>query len=147
MINRARRAAREKNRKPPHIAFAYAQLTEPLPITDGSVDCILSNCVVNLLPPQGKISLFGEVWRVLKPGGRVVLDDVCISAQIHLLCELTLFPPKIIAKRPLEAGIKDDLATYVNCIAGAILLEEYQTLLKDAGFTGNELSPMSLKNF
>lgn len=76
MVNRARRAARNKNFKPPHIAFVHAQLTEPLPIVGGSVDCILSNCVVNLLPPQGKRALFGEIWRVLRAGGRIVLDDV-----------------------------------------------------------------------
>lgn len=81
MINRARRAARDKNLKPPHIAFVHAQLTEPLPIVDGSVDCVLSNCVVNLLPPQGKRALFSEAWRVLRAGGRIVLDDVRFLAR------------------------------------------------------------------
>jgi arsenite methyltransferase len=81
MVNRARRAARDKNLKPPRISFVHAQLTEPLPIVDGSVDCILSNCVVNLLPPQGKRVLFGEIWRTLRPGGRIVLDDVSDMTQ------------------------------------------------------------------
>ncbi|KAF9468716.1 S-adenosyl-L-methionine-dependent methyltransferase [Collybia nuda] len=116
MIGRARRAACQKKFQPPRVSFVHAQLTEPLPIIDGSVDCVLSNCVVNLLPLQGKRTLFDEVRRVLKAGGRIVLDD-------------------IIAKRPLDAVIKDDLASYVGCIAGAIQLEEYQALLRDAGIT------------
>jgi rhodanese-related sulfurtransferase len=91
-----------------------ALLTEPLPIESNSVDCILSNCVVNLLPPEGKASLLKEVTRILKPGGRVVLDD-------------------IVAKKSIPEDMKNDIASYVGCISGAITLEEYQTLLKDAG--------------
>jgi len=76
MIARARSNAAAKGFKPPQVAFVKALLTEPLPIQSNSVDCILSNCVVNLLPPEGKASLLKEVTRILKPGGRVVLDDV-----------------------------------------------------------------------
>ena len=76
MIARARSNAAAKGLKPPQVAFVKALLTEPLPIESNSVDCILSNCVVNLLPPEGKASLLKEVTRILKPGGRVVLDDV-----------------------------------------------------------------------
>ena len=76
MIARARSNATAKGLKPPQVAFVKALLTEPLPIESNSVDCILSNCVVNLLPPEGKASLLKEVTRILKPGGRVVLDDV-----------------------------------------------------------------------
>ena len=76
MIALARKNAAAKGLKPPHVAFAKAFLTEALPIESNSVDCILSNCVINLLPPEGKRSLLQEVNRILKPGGRVVLDDV-----------------------------------------------------------------------
>jgi len=76
MIARARSNAAAKGLKPPQVAFVKAPLTERLPIESNSVDCILSNCVVNLLPPEGKASLLKEVTRILKPGGRVVLDDV-----------------------------------------------------------------------
>jgi arsenite methyltransferase len=62
--------------KPPQVAFVHAMLTEPLPIAADSIDCILSNCVVNLLPLPGKSALFKETYRVLRPGGRMVLDDV-----------------------------------------------------------------------
>jgi len=76
MIACARSNAAAKGLKPPQVAFVKALLTERLPIESNSVDCILSNCVVNLLPPEGKASLLKEVTRILKPGGRVVLDDV-----------------------------------------------------------------------
>ena len=76
MIALARKNAAEKGLKAPHVAFAKAFLTEPLPIESNSVDCVLSNCLFNLLPPEGQRLLFKEVNRILKPGGRVVLDEV-----------------------------------------------------------------------
>ena len=76
MIARARKNAAKKNLKPPHVAFVQASLVEPLPITSETVDCVLSNCVVNLVPLDGKAHLFGEVCRILKHGGRLVIDDV-----------------------------------------------------------------------
>ena len=76
MIDLARKNAAKKGLKPPRVAFVQALLTEPLPLESGSVDCILSNCVVNLLPLEGKANLFKEVYRVLKSSGRIVLDDV-----------------------------------------------------------------------
>ena len=54
MINRARENAKKQNLHPPHVAFVQAGLTQPLPIASGSVDCVLSNCVINLLPFDGK---------------------------------------------------------------------------------------------
>ncbi|KAH9481820.1 Arsenite methyltransferase [Psilocybe cubensis] len=113
MISLARKNAAKKGLKPPQVAFVQALLTEPLPIEPDSVDCILSNCVINLLPFDGKAHLLKEVHRILKPGGRIVLDD-------------------IIAKKELPGYIKDDLASYVGCISGALLLEQYKSLLNDA---------------
>ena len=76
MIARARRNAATKGLRPPHVAFVKAALTGDLPIESNSVDCILSNCVINLLPPAGKLKVMQEVYRTLKPGGRVSLGDV-----------------------------------------------------------------------
>jgi len=116
MIALARKNAATKGLKPPRVAFAKALLTETLPIESNSVDCILSNCVVNLLPHEGKRSLLKEVNRILKPGGRVVLDD-------------------IVAKKPLPEDLRNNIAAYVGCVSGAIVLEEYESLLKDAGLS------------
>ncbi|CAA7269902.1 unnamed protein product [Cyclocybe aegerita] len=116
MIALARRNAFKKGLKPPHVAFVQALLTEPLPIEPNSVDCVLSNCVINLLPLEGKAILLKEVHRILKPGGRVVLDD-------------------IVARKPLPENIKNNLLAYVSCISGATLEEQYKSLLADAGFS------------
>jgi len=116
MIDRARSNAAKQGLHPPRVAFVHAALTEPLPIASASIDCVISNCVVNLLPPAGKSSLLKEVSRVLKPGGRVVFDD-------------------IVAKAPLPDNIRNDLAAYVGCISGAIVVQEYKTLLTEAGLT------------
>jgi len=83
MILLARKNAAKKGLKPPHVAFVQAYLTEPLPIESNSVDCIISNCVINLLPPEGKAFALNEVHRILKPGGRVVLNDVSAYYQEH----------------------------------------------------------------
>ena len=76
MITLARKNAAEKGLKPPQVAFVKVVLTEKLPIESNSVDCILSNCIANLLPLEGRVSLLKEVYRILKPEGRVILDDV-----------------------------------------------------------------------
>jgi ubiquinone/menaquinone biosynthesis C-methylase UbiE len=80
MIKRARNNAKNANLLPPRVAFVQASLTKPLPIASNSIDCVLSNCVINLLPLDGKASLLKEVYRVLKPGGRLFADDVCTYA-------------------------------------------------------------------
>lgn len=85
MIARARRIAATKGLKPPHVAFVKAALTEDLPIESDSVDCVLSNCVINLLPPAGKLKVMQEVYRILKPGGRVNLDDVRPTLHVRVL--------------------------------------------------------------
>jgi len=114
MIKRARDNAKKDNLRPPNVAFIQTHLTEPLPIASDSVDCVLSNCVINLLPLDGKAGLLKEVYRVLKPGGRLYFDD-------------------IIAKQKLPDAIRKDLASYVGCISGAIQIDEYRDLLATAG--------------
>ncbi|EGO04041.1 hypothetical protein SERLA73DRAFT_158418 [Serpula lacrymans var. lacrymans S7.3] len=116
MIALARRNAARKNLRPPQVAFVQTLLTKPLPIASESVDCVMSNCVINLLPNAGKAALLKEVHRVLKPGGRVVLDD-------------------IIAKKPLPDALRSDLVLYIGCISGAVQLGEYKDIITDAGFS------------
>jgi len=115
MIARARRIAANKGLKPPHVAFVKAPLTEDLPIESNSVDCVLSNCVINLLPQAGKLKVLQEVYRVLKPGGRINLDD-------------------IIAKKAMPESLRTNVAAYVGCISGAVTVEEYRELMQTAGF-------------
>src|ERR1700710_1571739 len=76
MVALARKNAFKQGYKPPQVVFIQTQLTQPLPVETASVDCILSNCVINLLPEAGKAALLKETYRVLKPGGRFVVDDV-----------------------------------------------------------------------
>ena len=83
-----------------------------LPLPDNSVDCVISNCVINLVPD--KLAVFREILRVLKPGGRVALSDIAL-------------------KQPLPAEVKQSVEAYVGCISGAILIEEYRSLMEQAG--------------
>ncbi len=84
-----------------------------LPLPDNSVDCVISNCVINLVPD--KLSVFKEILRVLKPGGRVALSDIAL-------------------KQELPTEVKQSVEAYVGCISGAILVDEYRSLLEQAGF-------------
>jgi arsenite methyltransferase len=84
-----------------------------LPLPDHSVDCVISNCVINLVPD--KLAVFREILRVLKPNGRIALSDIAL-------------------KQPLPAAVKQSVEAYVGCIAGAVLIEEYRSLLEQAGF-------------
>ncbi len=110
MIERARRNAQwvpEKN-----VEFHLATI-DRLPLAAGSVDCIISNCVINLAPDKGAV--FREIFRVLKPGGRVAVSDIAL-------------------KKPLPEELMRSVAAYVGCIAGAISITDYAEGLRAAGF-------------
>jgi len=77
---------------------------EHLPVADGSIDVIISNCVINLSPNKSRV--FREAFRVLKPGGRLMVSD-------------------IVLKKPLPDAIKNSIAAYIGCVAGASLREDY----------------------
>ncbi|KAG1775513.1 S-adenosyl-L-methionine-dependent methyltransferase [Suillus placidus] len=116
MVNRARKNAFKQGYRPPQVVFIQTKLTESLPVATASVNCIVSNCVINLLPDAGKAALLKECYRILKPGGRLVVND-------------------IIAKKLLPDTIRSDLSAYIGCISGALQLEQYRSLLNHAGFT------------
>ncbi len=91
---------------------------ESLPVADGTVDLVLSNCVINLVPDKPRA--FAEVYRVLAPGGRFVISDIVTTG--------TLSP---------EA--RADLDLWAGCVSGAIDRDEYLGIITDAGFTGVEV--------
>lgn len=108
MIARARANAANH----PQVEFRLGEL-EHLPVADGTVDVILSNCVVNLVPDKAQV--FREAHRVLRPGGRLAISDVVRVAD---------FPPEILASdRSLSA-----------CISGAATVDEVEAYLREAGF-------------
>jgi arsenite methyltransferase len=91
---------------------------DKLPLADGSVDCVISNCVINLAPD--KSAVFREIARVLNPGGRLAVSDIAL-------------------KKPLPPEVGNDLMAYVGCIAGAIAIEDYKSGLAAAGFSAVQL--------
>jgi SAM-dependent methyltransferase len=115
MIDLARRNAAKSGLG--NIEFHLATI-DHLPLPDSSVDCVISNCVINLAP--NKPAVFREIARVLKPGGRLAVSDIAL-------------------KRKLPSEIGNDLMAYVGCIAGAILIEDYRRMLVDAGFAHVEV--------
>ena len=108
-----RNAAKADNGKPmANVEFHQATI-DKLPLPDASVDCVISNCVINLA--VDKRAVFREIVRVLRPGGRLAVSDIAL-------------------KKPLPPELGDDLMAYVGCIAGAIPIEEYHDQLIEAGF-------------
>jgi arsenite methyltransferase len=114
MLELARRNARNAGAN--NASFIEAFITS-IPLPSSIADCIISNCVVNLVPEVEKPLVFQEMFRLLKPGGRVAISD-------------------ILAKRELSTEIKKDLSLYVGCIAGASQVADHERYLKEAGFQG-----------
>jgi hypothetical protein len=96
----------------------YQSTIDQIPLPDASVDCVISNCVVNLAPD--KPAVFREIARVLKPGGRVAISDIAL-------------------KHALPEAVAQSMAAYVGCIAGAILIDDYRAGLLAAGFQHVEI--------
>src|SRR5438046_437798 len=110
MIERARANAKAGGYT--NVEFHHSTI-DRLPLDDDSVDCVISNCVLNLAPD--KPAVFREIFRVLKPGGRVAVSDIAL-------------------KRELPAGLAQSVAAYVGCVAGALPVGDYERLLREAGF-------------
>jgi SAM-dependent methyltransferase len=113
MIDLARRNAATLEGGAPNVEFHMATI-DNLPLADSSVDCVISNCVINLA--ADKKAVFREIARVLKPGGRLAVSDIAL-------------------KRELPDEISRDILAYIGCIAGAISIEEYRQGLIEAGFS------------
>ena len=110
MIEKARENTRKGNYE--NVEFRLGEI-ENIPAADNSVDVVISNCVINLSPDKKRV--FAEAFRVLKPGGRLMVSDIV------LLKELPDF-------------IKNSIAAYVGCISGALMKEEYIEAIRGAGF-------------
>ena len=110
MVEKARDNARKGNYA--NVEFRLGEI-ENLPAGDNSVDAVISNCVINLSPDKKRV--FIETFRVLKPGGRLMISDIV------LLKELPDF-------------IKNSIHAYVGCVAGAMLKDEYLKAVREAGF-------------
>lgn len=101
-----------------NVSFVKAPITSITPLSDNIADCVISNCVVNLVPEDEKPLVFQEMFRILKHGGRVAISDILIKDGKNLPDEL-----------------KKDMGLYVGCIAGASLVSGYRNYLKGAGFS------------
>ncbi len=110
MIDKARKNARKG--KYSNVEFRLGEI-ENLPVADGAVDVVVSNCVINLSPNKKRV--FEEAFRVLKSGGRLMISDIVLLKDL----------PEI---------VKENVQAYVGCIAGAEMKDKYLQLVKDAGF-------------
>jgi SAM-dependent methyltransferase len=119
MIDLARNNAAKGNFT--NVEFRLGQI-EHLPVNDASVDVIISNCVINLSPEKDRV--FREAFRVLKPGGRVLVSDL-----------VWLSPP--------SPEVRESVEALVGCVAGASLKDDYLAFMREAGFTDVEVAAQS----
>ncbi|PTX91616.1 arsenite methyltransferase [Opitutus sp. ER46] len=110
MVSKARANAAKSGLT--NVEFRLGEI-EALPVADGVVDLIISNCVINLSPEKARV--FAEAFRVLKPGGRLAIADV-------------------VATKPLPEAIRTKLGAIGACVGGATLVDELRALLTAAGF-------------
>ncbi len=113
--------ARENQRKAgvENAEFLKGEM-ENIPLPEGSVDVIVSNCVVNLSADKDRV--FSEAFRVLKPGGRLAISDVVFRGDV-------------------PAEIRRSVELWVGCVAGALEESDYRAKLGAAGFEAIEIEP------
>lgn len=102
-----------------NVEFRLGEI-EYLPVADSSVDVVISNCVINLSPDKAQV--WREIFRVLKPGGKVSVSDLALL-------------------QPLPDEVREMAAALVGCVAGAVLVEETRALLEKTGFRSIVLTP------
>ena len=96
-----------------NVEFRLGEI-EHLPVPDNSVDVVISNCVINLSPDKAQV--WREIFRVLKPGGRVAVSDLALL-------------------KPLPAGVLTMVEALVGCVAGAVLADTTERMAREAGLT------------
>jgi arsenite methyltransferase len=111
--------ANQKKAGVKNVEFLKGEM-EDIPLSGGSIDVVISNCVINLSPDKKRV--LQEAYRVLKPGGRLAIAD-------------------IVARGRIPDEIRRDMELWTGCIAGALEEDEYRQLLSDAGFGGVEIEP------
>ena len=117
MITKARNNAVKGKYK--QVEFRLGEI-EHMPVANDSVDVIISHCVINLSPDKQQV--FSEAFRVLKPGGRLAISDVVASTE-------------------LPDEIREDLALYSGCMAGASQISELKIILENSGFEQINIAP------
>jgi arsenite methyltransferase len=126
MLDKARANARKGGYK--NVEFRLGEI-ENLPVADSTVDIIISNCVINLSPDKPRV--FKEAFRVMKPGGRLMVSDIVLL-------------------KDLPKGLQDSIEAYVSCVAGALSKDEYLKAIRGAGFQDVEVidqTTFPLENF
>lgn len=121
MIDRARENARKNGYG--NVEFRLGEI-ENLPAADKSVDVMISNCVINLSTDKSQV--FREAFRVLRPGGRMMVSDLAL-------------------RRPLPKAVRESVEAYVACIAGALVRDDYLNAIREAGF--KDIEVVSEKTF
>lgn len=117
MISKARLNANKIGVR--NVEFRLGEI-ERLPVADNNVDVIISNCVINLSPEKSKV--YSEAFRVLKPGGRLAVSDIVLTAA-------------------LPEELQNDLYLYTGCMAGSSSLPDIEAYLANAGFEDIRISP------
>jgi len=115
MLEKARKNA-EKG-KYANVEFRLGEI-ENLPVADNQADVIISNCVINLVPDKKRV--FDEAFRVLKPGGRLMVSDIVLLKK-------------------LPESMRKSVAAYTACVSGALMKDDYVRTIKNAGFEHVEI--------
>ena len=118
MLDRARSSAKRMNLT--NVEFRQGFIEE-LPVESGTVDVIISNCVINLSPDKARV--FNETFRVLKPGGKLAVSDIVTDGE-------------------LPDEIKKSLSAWAGCVAGAVQAKEYVAMMEAAGYTNISIKPV-----
>lgn len=116
MVERARENAHRGGYA--NVEFRLGEI-ENLPLKDSEVDVVISNCVINLSPEKERV--FREAFRVLKPGGRMVVSDIVTAV-------------------PLPDSVRHSATAYIACVAGAATREEYIGAIRRSGFENVEVA-------